>query len=241
MDYFMLAAMAFKPPYISNLSLWLDAARITGLNDDDKVAQWNDLSGNGNNATQATEAAKPTYKVNILNSRPVVRCDGTDDWMTLSGITIANAFTVFWVAKTAALAEARLLYNSGGTASLNRDKLGTVSSKMFIRIVDDGSSDNTQSFLSDNTYGIITYKRDSSNKIDYALNGAAFTRLFSDAAQSGNHIFKELFTDNRAQFGDTRVWNGDIAELIVYQKALTVAERTKVEKYLSRKWGIAIS
>jgi hypothetical protein len=34
--------------------------------------------------------------------------------------------------------------------------------------------------------------------------------------------------------------NGDIAEIIVYQRAISVEERNSVERYLSVKWGIAI-
>lgn len=36
-------------------------------------------------------------------------------------------------------------------------------------------------------------------------------------------------------------WNGDIAEIIVYARVLTDAERTKVEDYLAKKYGMTLA
>src|SRR3990167_2153597 len=67
------------PTEIPGLMFYSDASYITGLNDGDSVTTWNDLSGNGNHATQATASQKPIYKVNIINGKPVVRLDSVDD------------------------------------------------------------------------------------------------------------------------------------------------------------------
>jgi hypothetical protein len=53
-------------------------ADAQALNDDDAVSTWTDSSGNGNDATQGTGSAKPTFKTNILNGEPVIRFDGGD-------------------------------------------------------------------------------------------------------------------------------------------------------------------
>ena len=65
----------FSPASLPGLKLWLDAAQITGLNDGDAVTTWADLSGNGNNATQATGSKKPTWKTTYVDF------DGVDDVM----------------------------------------------------------------------------------------------------------------------------------------------------------------
>jgi hypothetical protein len=36
-------------------------------------------------------------------------------------------------------------------------------------------------------------------------------------------------------------WKGDIAEVIVYARVLTDAERTKVEDYLAKKYGMTLA
>lgn len=62
--------------------LVLDARRISGLNDGDAVSTWNDVSGNGNNGTQADAAKKPLYNVNQFGGSPGILFDGTDDWVS---------------------------------------------------------------------------------------------------------------------------------------------------------------
>lgn len=74
-----VGGVSFLPTDIADLRVWLKAGRITGLNDGDAVATWSDLSGNGNDATQATGAKQPLYQTNIVNGEPIVRGDGVND------------------------------------------------------------------------------------------------------------------------------------------------------------------
>jgi hypothetical protein len=63
----------------ADLALWLDAedaASIT-LNGTD-VAQWDDKSGNGRNASQATAANQPAYLATGFNGKPTLQTDGND-------------------------------------------------------------------------------------------------------------------------------------------------------------------
>src|SRR5574343_1369214 len=76
-------AAPFSPSDVPGLFQWLVAADITGLNDGDAVATWEDSSGNNRDASQATGANRPTYKTNIVNSLPVVRFDGSDDYLEM--------------------------------------------------------------------------------------------------------------------------------------------------------------
>ena len=39
----------------------------------------------------------------------------------------------------------------------------------------------------------------------------------------------------------SQYWNGDIAEIIVFNRALKTEERQAVEKYLGQKWGIKVA
>jgi hypothetical protein len=79
----------FDPRQIAGLLLWLDASRITGLNDGDAVTTWTDLTGNGWNATQGTASAKPTYRV--VGGLPVVQTDGVNDWLATTGPDLSTA------------------------------------------------------------------------------------------------------------------------------------------------------
>jgi hypothetical protein len=63
------------------------------------LALWPDISGNGNNATQATMASQPTVTPGQINGLPGVVFDGVDDGM-LTALNLLSPYTVFMVAKS---------------------------------------------------------------------------------------------------------------------------------------------
>ncbi len=85
------------PQSISGLVLWLRADAITGLSNNDLVDVWSDSSGNGNDATQAG-VNRPTYKTGEKNGKPVVRFDGSANYLDFTSLNMQPA-TVFAVVK----------------------------------------------------------------------------------------------------------------------------------------------
>lgn len=69
--------------------LVLDARRISGLNDGDAVSTWNDVSGNGRDASN-TLTARPLYKTFIKGGQPVVRFDGSNDTLIFTPELLFN-------------------------------------------------------------------------------------------------------------------------------------------------------
>lgn len=65
-------------------ALVLDSRFITGLADGDPVATWADRSGNGNDATQAAGANRPSFEVTGINSIPTVYFDGSSRFLSNS-------------------------------------------------------------------------------------------------------------------------------------------------------------
>ncbi|OFX27941.1 MAG: hypothetical protein A2033_10080 [Bacteroidetes bacterium GWA2_31_9] len=64
--------------------LWLksDVGTSTTV-DDDLLIQWDDQSGNNRHATIPVGINQPKYKSGIINGKPIVRFDGTNDFMNL--------------------------------------------------------------------------------------------------------------------------------------------------------------
>lgn len=62
---------------------------VTGLNNSDPVATWNDISGNGRHMTQSDAAKRPLYKVNIINGKPALLFDSVDDRLTMANVMSA--------------------------------------------------------------------------------------------------------------------------------------------------------
>lgn len=62
--------------------LWQDAARTTPVAaDGDPIGCWDDASGNGFHLKQSSDALRPTYKANIQSNKPVVRFNGTSQYL----------------------------------------------------------------------------------------------------------------------------------------------------------------
>lgn len=78
--------LAFYDASISNM--WEDSAgTIPAADDADVVGRFDDLSGNGYHLSQATTANKPTLRLNVQNSRPIVRNDIVSDFLRTAIIT----------------------------------------------------------------------------------------------------------------------------------------------------------
>lgn len=225
---------SFIPGLLPDLQLWLDASRSSTITKDgsDKVSQWDDLSGNKNHAIQGTGVNQPTFTDNHINNKSVINFDGGTEEMNLtSTLSLSDEFTGFFTANNDDTASTRTIF--GHTAYSN--KISVINpEKAFIRMIDGGSSDSTQNYLAQSVTGIQTIQRNSSDKVDMAFDSAAFTRLFSDIAQSGTADYNIVGSDG------TFNWQGDIAEIIIYNRALSISERKQVEVYLSNKWGVAI-
>ncbi len=70
-----------EPGAIAGLTLWLRADGLTGLADGDPVGTWPDASGSCNHATQASASKRPTFRAAQVAGMPAVSFDAIDDGM----------------------------------------------------------------------------------------------------------------------------------------------------------------
>ena len=76
------------------------AADHLSATDSDTVKTWNDLSGNGNHATQERDSAQPVYVADALAGEPALDFNGEDDVLRLdSEVITLDDFTLFVVAR----------------------------------------------------------------------------------------------------------------------------------------------
>lgn len=79
----ILTYRPFEPTEISGLKGWWKADSIDQA-DNTSVSAWLDSSGNEAHMYQSSATAQPTLQTNELNGYPVVRFDGTNDFMNLT-------------------------------------------------------------------------------------------------------------------------------------------------------------
>ena len=92
----------FSPSDDSGLRLWLDASDADGdgvdgsaLVNGNQVSLFVDKSGQGNDAEQTIAQSQPTFIGSGLNAKPLIRFDGSDDYLQFNEIN--NLRTVFMV------------------------------------------------------------------------------------------------------------------------------------------------
>lgn len=219
---------------LSNVRLWLRADQGTSAAaDGDSVSTWRDVSGNGNDATQTTSASQPVYKENILNGKPVIRFDGSNDAIATSttgrlGVTNAD-YELFVVVKTNSTDLVFIV--SAGSEHLEAHINGGLGIRYIPNTgiyVDYGSSNE----FNDGSAHLISLRASSSNAI-LRIDGI-------DRASSGSSGI--CSTDATLMFGarlnSGYFLNGDIAECVLYNRNLDSLERSAIETSLAQKYNL---
>jgi len=231
------------PTDISGLVLWLKADEMVAdgnaAADGDAVATWTDHSGTSNNATQSTAANKPIYKTNIVNGKPVIRCNadsGTAQYMLTANNDPTNPSTRIVVAKnTSSVA------GYGYRCALDVDP--TTQSMLVTNPATTGSGTwraYAGAYLNSTVDAATTFKIAAAG-----LNGASSYIRVNGAVTSGNTGAQEATGKTSiggSSSGDTQnSWTGDIAEVLIYNSQLTAGDAARVESYLAAKYGITLS
>ena len=67
--------------YRADLGTYQTVSGSAATADGNPVGEWQDQSGNGYHLAQSTSGNRPALKTNILNGHPVLRFDGSNDWL----------------------------------------------------------------------------------------------------------------------------------------------------------------
>jgi hypothetical protein len=227
------ADSSFSPQSIQNLIAWYAADRISGISNGASVSSWPDLSGNGNNLSQATGANQPTYLVSSINGRPAVSFNGTSSVMSLPGaFSAGNNNTLFCVFQPTTASIGGLLDSAPATSNVYRNY--TAGSWEW--------NANAPTFpltlLNANPVLIgLTASLAPSRQVLYERNNMLIstnTNASTAAMAWTNPVIGNVN-------GAAPWYSGTIAELLIYNRSLLAAERTLIAQYLSAKWGITLN
>jgi hypothetical protein len=229
--------------------LWLKADAITGLSDSDPVVTWEDSSGNGHDPTQGTAGFRPLFKANVINGLPAVLFDGSDDILaTTSKLNAIMGFdgrgTVYAVmrADTTSPEQTHTLFaNASGDVHLA--VVDTAGSDTVQAANYDGTQDTATRPYTMGQWGIPWWMLASlagsgEGVIDGILGGLDTSTNAAETATGATTASKlaEVF-----QIGGNATvgyLNGYIAELIVFPRGHTGAERRHVLSYLAAKYAL---
>lgn len=242
---------------IEDLALWLDSTaekriisttNYTNPDNGDKVSIWMDSNSqlsNKNDATQATDANRPTYATASINGLPSIKFNGTSNYFTLNNV-FTKDFTLFIVIRTTTVGGGGHSY--GGNSILWAD--AQTNGYDSIPLAIGGGYANSFNGNPDSTINSgVTVNNDAAHVITVqrSLDSGARTIIVdsNSTTTDSNGAAGTILNDNMTlvlgtNLIDSRYYSGYIGEIIVYSRVLPIEERKIVEKYLGKKWGVKI-
>lgn len=235
----------WNPGNLSGLACWLDAQDATTITLSTGVSQWSDKSGNGRHFTQGTGANQPAYSG--AGSTAGVVFDGVNDSLAASPfITALLSMSAFMVLTPATLATSKFFLAEDSSASGNQLNFIFATSSTTATIGrnllrNDAASaqhnfGETDQWASNTSTIAGCVDGDGSGNITVYKDGTAYSGKVT--SRTGTYTMTAASLARRANGGTGSCTACTIRELVIYDDALSQANREIVEGYLAFRWGL---
>ncbi|MFC1805770.1 PEP-CTERM sorting domain-containing protein [Planctomycetota bacterium] len=237
----------------SDLVLWLKADAVTGLNDGEtfhvsRTTTWADSSigGIGDGIAQDAEVSDggPTYRTNKINGLPIVDFGGGGafEFSGILGMSGRDDFTAFIVGNRRGGGDQRAFQFGDTDTGTGGASVALDVSKAGFRYNDGNKlhADHPLDSLyraaawrmtASDTYGSPEYFRDAQLRPQTgAGNPGGITSLTDDGYIVGRGLLGNGNADNWYQ--------GEIGEILLYDRALSDPEMAQVTSYLNEKYAL---
>jgi fibronectin-binding autotransporter adhesin len=253
------AMAAFVPSDIPGLQLWFDAGDLTGLGPGNNpaagtaVGTWADLGTSGLDATQGTAARQPIYRstVTAMGYMPAVDFNGSSQSMVTAAFSSGLVRTAFVVTAPKAspqttrypwiVAQVDSSYGANDAWGIRATTVPT-SPEVFDNFqaswrhaaAGHGTSTDSSNFSANTPY-VLSYVSDTiGNTGTLYVNGNA-----KPAGTTVHQTVNKALGIGSSSDSAGQWYNGHIAEIILYDTALSAADRAQVEAYLTQKYMTA--
>lgn len=218
--------------YDAGAGTYQSAGGAAAENDGDVVGQWQDQATAAVHVAQGTADNKPLLKLNILNGQPVLRFDGANDVLssafTVGGV-LSQPFTIFAVAKIDDAEDNAFNVLTDGDDTTNRCFSG---------------KKNNNNWMIHSGVDIEGSAADTSWNIWCMLFHGASSQFWHDGSSEASGDAGADAPDGfsvGAQTNQLYAWDGDIAEIIIYDSNLSDADKNEIGQYLAEKYGLSWS
>lgn len=221
----------------TDLKLWLMPG-FGMLTTSGALSKWIDFSNSSNDCVQSNSSNRPSLQANSINGYYASTFNGSSHYldMTTGLANLTTGCSVFAVCKP----------QSTGTGTI------AVSGNSGPSDMVSFETDNTQSKIqayNSTTASSLTSASSSVTVGKYQLleavhSGSATGTLYVNGVSVGTGTLQNMVntarTNNRvgADLGASAFWQGELAELLIFAKGLSQADRSNVEAYLLAKYQI---
>lgn len=223
---------------------WLKASGITNIGNGAGVTVWPDSTGNGFNAVQAIPGNQPTFASSAINGGPAVRFNSANSSYLWLGRPVQDDFTIICLFQSTQGLNSGTLYYRG--AGLLSGEVGNVVNDFGTCLFANGSicagTGNPDvgvvsgAGYNSGTPHVMTFKR---------IRSSGLVALYVDGNAVGTTGggTQSLTAPGKLTLGAQQVLNnfftGDIAEVQIYNAALSDTDRLGYERALKCKYGLA--
>lgn len=224
------------PSGITGLLAWWKADALSAANND-ALATWPDSSSNGLDITQSNTSNKPVFKTNQINGKPAIRFDGNNFFTRSGGLfDTATGAEIFAVFKTDYDPPPYWEWSGAWSFGGQYDSMNLPSDN---GVIYDIFCTNSRKTVGNPTPSLTSWRLYNAASKDgewtARLDG---TQLFTTATntfwQLGN-----VYVGRSTSYMITMV--GSIAEIVLFSKVLSGADRASVNSYISGKYGLTIA
>ena len=228
----------------SGLTAWLKADTAVVADAGGSVSLWGDASNNGHHANQTVPGNRPTLVPDAMADKPVIDFSGPGiehlnihDTVTL-GMQNSD-YEIFIVGRSE---DPGVQFVTAGSHTAGYESYeihlnGSVGARFIPRLA---PTDDPADFADFPGLGTLTtgtphlFNVRVDNNVGYIRVGGMESADTVANAQSSSGQWLTLGVRGDATYG----FNGDMAEVLVFDRALTPAERAQVQEYLYDRWGV---
>ena len=227
------------PSDYSDLKVWLKADSGATFDIASKrVSAWADQSGNSSNVAQATAANQPLrYGYDGINDKAYLDFDGTnDDFVSGSNLPVTTDFTIFEVSKINQVNDIVFGWYRSNAAIL----IGSGAAGFITASVSDGTNTitaTTSGHLNGLPHISILKKHNKRIDLEYYDYANSVTATDNDSSFDNTFPFNTA-PFNVGSYNGGRYLEGQLNELIIFNRALSDTEIAEVRGYLNLKYKI---
>lgn len=218
-----------RVPASQDLHAHYDATELTASGGD-AISTWPDETSNGHDLTAGTA---PTYAASAINGNPVVRFDGTDDFLDVAFTALSQPNHIFVVYKLNSFSTSsyEMVYDSETTSSGDdRNTFGSSNSDNWFQYAPPGGTLQEGGTL-DTANHISSSLFNGTNSVSRLDGSQIISGDAGDGALNGLTV--------GAQYDGSNFAEVDVGEILIYPQDKSGIV-TDVESYLSDKWGITV-
>ncbi len=236
------------PQLFSGLAIWYDAAKTSTINggtfSDGTTVTALTNRATGTNGAAGSAGREPTVQNGVgdtLNGYPVIRFATATTYdnirFTTNAFDNATGWTVVMLAKTVITGgfnPTLFMITNSAQSSLTGVRYFGGSQFSFTTPV--GSASVASNIDPDGTWKIVTARYDSTAA---AASRCTFRWAKTNITVTNGGTPPSGIVPDTATYVETMsAFDGDLAEQVIYNRALSDAEITTLEDYLSSKWGV---